>query len=588
MNTLLFSALLATGWLPNQSRWDTRELPVTSCVLPNASRTDLSQAEQLQALERGASVWFATSAGGAQSCTTYSGRITTQGCRSDFGPFNGQNQIMWLQDWSLIGAGGNAIGVTIPVPRRQSCGSVTDNTGRNHNLQCTAEADIYLNDQNYFWSNSGRGRSVDAQSIIAHEYGHLLGLDHCDQNGTCRFASAIMYSSYSGGILRSPQREDIAGVCGLYPGRPGGLGWPCSEAGECSNGLCIDTSSDGYCTSACGLCPDGYSCKTHPENNSGTVCVRDRLTEQALCEPCRGDIPNACADNGLCVGNLPEPNEGRCISECPDLTALRGGCPEDYGCRPIQGGRNVCVPYSSDCTDLKDYVPAAPGDACDFERPCDTGPCLNGRCFRSCLNAPEVCADDELCQAIATGDAICRPRPPQPDAGMPAEDAGVPEDEDAGPEPPDASEAPDATTPPVDAGVRADDAGVRSDAGTRPGEKPPADCACDADPRACDLGCACDLACQDCACDRTTACDAECGHCDIDCAGCTCDVSTSCDPGCEGCDPECQGQSLRGETPKSSGCHHGPPHPDSSPARWPTLLGLLLALMLLPRALRGR
>jgi hypothetical protein len=63
-------------------------------------------------------------------------------------------------------------------------------------------------------TNTGPFDGVDLPSLITHETGHFLGLDHAR---TVR--SAVMYPSYSAmeDNLRVLHSDDIAGICAIYP-----------------------------------------------------------------------------------------------------------------------------------------------------------------------------------------------------------------------------------------------------------------------------------------------------------------------------------------------------------------------------------
>lgn len=95
---------------------------------------------------------------------------------------------------------------------------------------------LLLNDANYdFCDTSCDGTAFDLRTVVLHEAGHVLGLDHSS------FSSAVMAAGRTPAeILRSPQADDIAGLCTVYPtgavpdddggicsagrtGRPGGL-----------------------------------------------------------------------------------------------------------------------------------------------------------------------------------------------------------------------------------------------------------------------------------------------------------------------------------------------------------------------------
>jgi hypothetical protein len=99
------------------------------------------------------------------------------------------------------------------------------------------DADIELNHAfNEF--TTGDGYVVyDLQSVLTHEIGHLIGLDHASD------LAATMTPGYQQGTidLRTIEADDIAGVCAVYPPERvaqcsttprGGLGDSCAAAAE--------------------------------------------------------------------------------------------------------------------------------------------------------------------------------------------------------------------------------------------------------------------------------------------------------------------------------------------------------------------
>lgn len=605
--------LTAAAWVPTPARWSPADLPVPYCITPNATRTSATQAEQRQAVERAISAWTSRGSGGSVSCTTYTARPASYPCTPQANGQDGRNNIFWERSWTN---GSGAIGVNWTTGTGRACGRVTDNTGRRHDLQCRFDSDIEFNDRDYTWSVRTDRPRTDIESIAVHEYGHFLGLGHCSDNGTCGLGTGVMNAAYAGGILRVPFTDDIQGVCALYPGQPGGLGYPCTRNTDCNSRLCVGPSTGSYCTEPCGPagCPPGYACGSLP--SGAQVCLRDDGLERGACELCQLEVPNACAGGGLCLRGLPDQDLGRCVVPCQGSS-----CDPNFRCLSVQfqGGTSAdfCVPRSGDCEDPGNFSELQLGQRCDGSQACadgldcvgicapscasgqacpedwacetgfregawclpavregqdcsglvtcGTGPCLGSAsnrfatCYQDCSGDPAVCNAAQTCESytLQAGGrvSVCEPPgvpPPPPDAGVLPEDAGA--------------SAEDAGAPAEDAGAPAEDAGAGPET---PAAKPPNPCACDrtfaCDPDGAGGACACDLECG-CPCDRTFACDPGCEACDPECI-CVCDVTFACDPGCEYCDPECKDR-------PSCACHR----PSTAP-RWPALL--LAALLLL-------
>ena len=75
------------------------------------------------------------------------------------------------------------------------------------------DADIAMNGLQYTWSLDGAEGTVDVQSIVAHESGHVLGL------GESSVTEATMYGFAVTGETskRDLADDDVEGICTLYP-----------------------------------------------------------------------------------------------------------------------------------------------------------------------------------------------------------------------------------------------------------------------------------------------------------------------------------------------------------------------------------
>jgi hypothetical protein len=97
------------------------------------------------------------------------------------------------------------------------------------------DSDIEVNGEDYRYSTSGSGTYTDIWNMIAHEAGHVLGLDHS------HLPEATMYPTAAPGetLKRDLAPDDIAGLCHIYPaGQPSPLcaPRPPTEEGCASSG----------------------------------------------------------------------------------------------------------------------------------------------------------------------------------------------------------------------------------------------------------------------------------------------------------------------------------------------------------------
>ncbi len=414
---IVVSSLLSAAYafVPTGFRW---RLPVRYEVNTNSSQ-ELGQQTTLQVVQSSYTNWAQPACSGY----TYEFDGETNG---SWNSNDGMNTLVWFynpqQRPREIG-GRATIGVTLSVFRGNSA----------------FDGDILFNGIDHSWTtNAVRNGQVDSVSIITHEVGHQLGLNHSP------FQNATMYAAYLGGDgAASLAEDDINGVCDLYPSGAdpdcqadddcpngqqcvggscvdeqaggGAIGDPCNgQQGACQDGLfCVSGGAGNpFCTRSCnGECPDGWDC----------TAVNFNGQRSQICLPGNGGGAGGMAGFGDACQSNNDCRVGFCISDgqrafCSQTCNNDQDCPDGGQCAAVQGGGGACIPGTPGAG-MADF-----GDPCQQSTDCRSQICLNDGenlfCSEQCGGDAD-CPPGGQCIQLQGGGGACIP------GGAPVVDQGV-------------------------------------------------------------------------------------------------------------------------------------------------------------------
>ena len=293
------------------------------------------------------------------------------------------------------------------------------------------DGDMELNN-NSVWASDGRAGAYDFESVVLHEAGHFLGLDHTGSS------VAVMYANVAeGDIKRVLQQPDTNDVCTVYSA-PGGQGTACTTT--CVAPLVCEGptgATQKICTQDCTgtgqSCPSGYTCQA---STNGFACLpqigaSDHCKFCASGQDCSTGVCLRDSDTGVtwcsstCSSNAQCPSQNTCVmtssggycvpnTQCTNQCTSPSNCPVGYGC---SGG--MCAPTGNpgDRCEVSNFCKTAQGGACSvcvidptttsiaFCRSCCSGNAAGGFCQGCALT---TCTSPQTCVGLTNNmDGVC-------------------------------------------------------------------------------------------------------------------------------------------------------------------------------------
>ncbi len=304
-------------------------------------------------------------------------------------------------------------------------------------------SDIELNGVNWQWRTRatpggawvgctyGGSQCFDIETVVLHEVGHFLGLNHVE----C--TDAVMYAqgAATGEQITLPVHERTA-VCAIYPPRPASPSTPrvfgeqCDANADCPDGLCItpvglEGSGWGWCSIRCDCtegcarpCPQAFVCArqdggtidfckpgvhlTGPTAGSCACDVDWDCTVGCVCDPeCTGCSTSAECSGGLvCDGThcVPCTGSGQCSGGKVCLAGKCSACRTASDCSVGQiCAAGACGPCTSTAQCGVKVCQAGSCVNCTGNAECEGGQvCPAGSCV-PCTSHPQ-CSGGQLCQ----------------------------------------------------------------------------------------------------------------------------------------------------------------------------------------------
>jgi Matrixin/Carboxypeptidase regulatory-like domain len=193
-----------------QIKWGPNSFPLTWQMNPVTGANITGTRQQLNVVQASFQAWSSI-----PSISFTQGNQTDPSVKPGYDGINLVTTNVTAADWAALGLGSTVLAFTDSFWFDIGGDGVLDNLGRPVSFPGQVlEADILFNPAQQFSTESTLpANSLDFQSVLTHEIGHFLGLDHTP------IVSSTMFWTLRAGLNypRVPSADDMAGVQVIYP-----------------------------------------------------------------------------------------------------------------------------------------------------------------------------------------------------------------------------------------------------------------------------------------------------------------------------------------------------------------------------------
>jgi hypothetical protein len=206
-----------------------------SFSLDSQASEHISLAQFKPVVYRSVAAWSSLKCPKGEASIAFQQYPNVTGHKAEYNPNGGNANVLLWQDtkWSYTGVDNTLAKTTVTYDT--ASGEILD-------------ADIEFNHAYNEYTIGDKNVKYDLESIMTHEFGHFLGLDHSDD------PEATMNASYDLGAidLRTPEDDDIGGICTIYTPKRTGV---CDATPR--GGFSDKSGQEAESAKGCSVAPDG-------------------------------------------------------------------------------------------------------------------------------------------------------------------------------------------------------------------------------------------------------------------------------------------------------------------------------------------